>query len=117
MAGTYKDFSSVTIHILCAEPTSEFSFGHSVIIGKVVSYSSLQVLNRSSQCPSRHTGLRHDVVFFRRGKCCMAEQILDAADINRVSDRPERGGSMPKTDAGPPESPTRSAFGVERSRR
>ena len=64
--------------------------------GRVISCSSLQVLNRSSQCPSRHTGLGHDVVLFRRGEGSVTEQVLDAPDIDGITNRPERRGRMPK---------------------
>src|SRR5450759_2408570 len=64
--------------------------------GRVISCSSLQVLNRSSQCPSRHTGLGHNVVLLRCGECCVTEQVLDAADIDGITNRPERCGRMPK---------------------
>ena len=49
--------------------------------------SRLQVLNRSSQCPSRHTGLGHDVVLLRCGECCVTEQVLDAPDIDGITTR------------------------------
>jgi hypothetical protein len=95
IAGTYKEFFSVR-SAFCALNRPDFLSSILSSCGRVIGCRSLQVLNRLSQCPSRDTGLGHDVVLFRCGECCVTEQVLNAADIDGITNRPESSGRMPK---------------------
>ena len=63
----------------------------------VRSAAAFQIIDRSRQSTAGKTRLRHDVVFLRRGKCCLTEKVLGAAHVDRVMNGPKSSGGVPET--------------------
>ena len=61
------------------------------------SAAAFQIIDRSRQSTASKARLRHDVVFLRRGKCCLTEKVLGAAHVDRVMDGPKGRGGVPET--------------------
>ena len=59
--------------------------------------SLTQIFDGLSECTTRKARVPHDVVFFGRGKCCMTEEVLGTAHVDRVFDGPKGCCGVPET--------------------
>ena len=58
--------------------------------------AAFETIDRSRQSTAGKARLRHDVVFLGRGKCCLTEEVLGAAHVDRVMYGPKSSGGVPE---------------------
>ena len=82
-------FGPAIFDISSSQNSEPFSFGPT--------FASVSLLPRIREHAASHSGLSHDVVFFRCAERAVPEQIFSATDIFRIMNRPEGQSGMPES--------------------